>query len=161
MNNMFFFCDKQKGAVLVEVLVAVSIMTIVFMQLSGVAARTLAFSYQALKTSEASFLLEEGAEATKTIRDADWNTIASVTFGAPYYFSFANGMWTLSSTNTPIDGFTRTVTFSKVYRDSNADIASSGTFDPGTLLATVSVSWKNGSATATKTISMYIANIFN
>lgn len=161
--SMFSYNNKQYGTVLVEVIVAVSIISIIFIELFGVATRTLSFSYQSLKTSEASFLLEEGAEAVKTIRDDNWTTLSASLLETPYYLSFSSGIWSLTSTETQIGEYTRTVTLHSVYRDTNDDIISSGdgTLDPDIIRIAVSVIWPNGNQTSTKTLSFYIANIFD
>lgn len=132
------------------------------------ATKGIQLSNQALRQTQASFLLEEGAEAVKSIRDASWATISGLTLGTNYYMTFNTGTNTWSLGTTPlgtIDGlFTRTVVLSGVSRDSNDDIVTSGgTYDDArTKKVTVSVSWPlSDASTSSKDLSFYISDIFN
>lgn len=146
---------------LIEVVIAVSIIAIAFIQLTSAVQRSLALSTQSLRLTQAGFLLEEGAEATRTIRDASWDTLYAADRGIPYQLSFSSGAWSLSGSGQPIDGFTRTVNFSDVYRDGSDKIAMSGILDTGTIRADVTLTWQNGSTVASKTLSLYLSDIFN
>ena len=98
----------------------------------------------------------------RSIRDEDWDTnVAVLSLGVEYGFTFDGSQWTLDTTPTLIDGlFYRTLNVAEVFRDGNSDIAPTGVSDPNTKLFTVSVSWLEGSATTTKSISAYLSNIF-
>jgi hypothetical protein len=109
-------------------------------------------------------LLEEGAEAVKSIRDANWSTISGLTIGTTYYLSYntSSNAWSLTTTPSTVDSFTRTVVFSSVNRDSNDDIAAAGTLDARTKEVTITVSWPaEDGRTLSKSLSLYIADIFN
>ena len=149
----------RAGFFLIEVIVASSIMAVVLILLIGSIQDTVEVSRRALERTQASYLLEEGAEATKTIRDASWSGIASLTPGIPYYLSFNGTVWSFTATPNTIGQFTRTVGISPVYRDANDDIAASGTLDSGTILVNTTVSWEASSGTQTKSLDFYIANI--
>ena len=124
------------------------------------------------KKIQAVYLLEEGIEITRFLRDGNWtNNIASLSTGVDYYFDF-NGLF-FETTTTPqyIDEvFERILTIAEVYRrDSDSDIVPATSTDPKTIdpnirFITVSVSWLTdiGSTTATTTSFMeaYFANIF-
>src|ERR1035437_2920812 len=101
-------------------------------------------STRSLRQVEANMLMEEGVEATKSIRDTSWTTISGLTLNTNYYLSFTNA-WTLRTTQSAlIDGiFTSTIVFSQVYRHSNDDISSSGTPDIGLKKVNVTVNWKS------------------
>ncbi len=150
------------GFALVEILVATSIITVTLLSVATIAQSSIKMSRRSLNASEASYLVEEGAEAVKIIRDNAWSNISGLTNGTTYYLSYSGGTWSLSTTVSTIGIFTRTIVFSAVNRDSNDDITSSGgTADTGTRLVTETVSWPDGSTTATKTLSLYIADIFS
>ena len=113
---------------------------------------------------QASSLLEEGAEAVKTIRDNDWTTISNLTVGTTYYLSYSSvtNLWSLTTTPSTIGIFTRTVVISAVNRDSNDDIVSSGgTLDVKTKKVTITTSFNSQSGTISKTLVFYISDIFN
>ena len=154
---------KKSGFTLVEVLVACVIISTTIIALMSATSKGIDLSTRSLRQVEANMLMEEGVEATKSIRDTSWTTISGLTLNTNYYLSFTNA-WTLSTTQSAqIDGiFTRTIVFSQVYRDSNDDISSSGTPDIGIKKVNVTVNWKSsGGGTNSKNIIFYLANIFN
>ncbi|MCX6755200.1 MAG: hypothetical protein NT068_01495 [Candidatus Nomurabacteria bacterium] len=164
---MKFFQTKQnkisKGFMMIEIVVAVSIITVSFVAAMSVAQGSVYVARQSLHNTQASYLLEEGAEAVRIYRDNTWTNISGMNVGTTYYPYFNSGTWTFptSATNTAVDIFTRSVVLSAVNRDANANITNSGgTLDTGTKLATITVAWMEGSVNKTKTLSFYIANIF-
>lgn len=95
------------------------------------------------------FLLEEGIEAARTLRDISWLThIAPLISGTPYYLTF-NDNWDFTSIDPgAIDAlFTRTIVVDDVHRKTaDDDIVSvsapdSKYLDNGTKKVTVTVSW--------------------
>jgi prepilin-type N-terminal cleavage/methylation domain-containing protein len=158
---------KQKanlGFTLVEVLVACSIITVVVLATMSAVQKSLQLSNLVLRQTQANFLLEEGAEAVRSIRDTSWTTISNLTLNTDYYLSYDLNLnsWSLSFTPNTIDSFTRKVIFESVSRDSNDDIASSGTLDTGTKKATITVSWPSTiSGITSKSLSFYLADILN
>lgn len=146
---------------MVEIIVAISIIAVAILASMTVAQKSIHVSRQALHTTQAAFLLEEGAEAVRILRDNAWTNISSLTAGTSYYPFFSGGTWTLSSTSNTVGIFTRTVSVANVNRDNTTqDIANIGTNDPSTKLVTVTVSWLEGGITVTKTLQFYIIDIF-
>ncbi|MFA6257664.1 MAG: hypothetical protein WC671_01485 [Candidatus Paceibacterota bacterium] len=153
---------KNRGFVVVEVLVAASIITVSILSAMMVAQKSIYVSRQAFHTTQAGFLLEEGAEAVRILRDNAWSNISSLTIGTNYYPTFSSNTWILSPTASIIGIFTRTVVIANVNRDNTTkDISIVGADDPGTKLITVTVSWMEGGATITKTLQFYISDIFS
>lgn len=136
---------KNKGFLVVEILVAISIITVSILAAMTVAQKSVYVSRQAFHTTQAAFLLEEGAENARIARDNAWSNVAGL------------------NTTEQIGIFTRTVVASSVNRDSTTkDIVSSGgTLDLGTKLVTVTVSWLEGGVVVTKTLKFYISDIFS
>jgi Tfp pilus assembly protein PilV len=160
-NGMKFF-SKNKGFMTIEVLIAVSIITVSILASTTVAQKSVYVSRQALHFTQANFLLEEGGEVVRIVRDNAWNNISSLTAGTNYYPTFSGGAWSLSATPNTVGIFTRTVVFSAVNRDNGTkDISSSGSDDPKTKLVTVTVSWVEGGTTVTKTLQFYVIDIFS
>ena len=83
---------------MVEVLVAISIITVAILSAMAVSEKAVQVSRQAFHSEQAAFLLEEGAEIVRILRDNDWANISSLTPGSDYFTVFAGGTWTLSST---------------------------------------------------------------
>ena len=97
------------------------------------------------------------------MRDNGWTAnIASQTASSTFYISFNGSTWVSTASNTYIDGtFERSVVLYDVYRDGGEDITESGTLDPDTKKVTVSVSWRAQSGTSTRSLSIYMTNMFN
>ena len=159
-----FFRKNKKGFTIIEVLIACAIMSLITISLMSAATRGIELSNRALRQVQAGLLLEEGVEAVKSIRDADWNNISGLSLDTNYYLSFDvnTNTWVLNDTVEVIDEiFTRIVVFSEVYRDNNDDIASTGTLDDGTKQVSVTVSWLASGNIISKNINFYLTNIFD
>ena len=151
----------NKGSLLVEILVVVSIITVSILVALNVTQKSIYLARQSLHQSQAAFLLEEGAEATRVVRDSAWINISNLNLATDYYLSFSGGTWNLSVTPNAVGIFTRKVVFSSVYRDGNQNIAPSGVLDAEARLVTVTVSWMDGAQTLSKTLQFYINDIFS
>ena len=146
----------------IEMLIAVSIMATSILAAMTISQRSINVSRQAFHATQAAFLLEEGAEVVRLLRDDDWNNISSLTAGLDYYPNFSAGAWALSETISPAGIFTRIVTVANVNRDNTTkNIASAGADDPGTKLINITVSWPEGGLTVTKNLSFYLMDIFS
>lgn len=151
---------EQAGFFLIEVVVAASVIAAVLMLLLGSIQNSVDVSARSLERTQASYLLEEGSEAVKAIRDNGWSTISALTNGTTYYLSWSGSAWSLTTTASTIGEFTRRVTFASVSRDTNDDIVTTGgTTDSGTRAVTVTVSWTVASGTKSESISFYITDI--
>jgi Tfp pilus assembly protein PilV len=164
MKYFFKLKNKNSGFMVVELLIAIFIIVTSILAFTNVAQKSINVSRQSLDTSNASFLLEEGAEVVRLYRDISWDNIVSMTPGTDYYIDFdiAHSAWYFTTTPNSIDKFTRKVVFQNVNRDnSTADIVTEGgTLDTGTKLVTITTSWVDGGVTLTKNLSFYISDIF-
>ena len=150
------------GFGILEIVVAVFIISAALFSIMTVARLSLELNSKALWSAQAGFLLEEGSEGIRMLRDGDWTNISALSSETPYALVFENDSWESTTTLSLIDGmFYRTFRVNEVYRDSNDDIASSGTLDPGTKKFLLDVSWWNGRSTTTKNITFYLADIFS
>lgn len=147
---------------MVEVLVVSSIITASVLGAMAVAQKSISISRQSVHTAQAGFLLEEGAEAIRILRDNAWTNISNLNINTDYYLVFSDGTWITSTTPSEIGKFTRKIRISNVNRNATSqDISVSGTNDVNTKLITVSVSWIEGGRTITKSLPFYIMNIFS
>lgn len=155
--------NHNSGFGLLEIIVGISVISISLFGLSSVSEISLRTMNEALNNTKASFLLDEGVEAVKSLRDSSWSlNIAPLTVSNFYYLSLYNSKWQATSSDNYIDGvFERKIVFESVNRNINDDIALSGTADPDTRKITVYVSWKTRTGTTTKQITGYITNLFN
>lgn len=146
---------------MVEILIAISIITVLVLAVMGVAQKSVSISRQSFHTAQAGFLLEEGAEATRIFRDNAWANISSLSINTNYYPTFGSGTWILSATPNTVGIFTRSVSVANVNRDATtSDISNIGVNDPDTKLITITASWNEGGSIVNKTLPFYITNIF-
>ena len=165
MNRSFYkpacAVHPSRGIGLVEVVIASAILVLIVTGIASVYRIMLRSSGEILRGTEAQFLLEEGFESVKVMRDTAWSLVGSSTPGTSYTLVWNAGTWNITTTPNLIDGiFDRRVVFSRVYRDSDDDIASSGTLDTDTYGVTVSVAWRTQAGTTTRSIGSYIGNLF-
>src|ERR1035437_2362130 len=133
--------NKKSGFMTIEAMVAISIIVIAVLAAMAVTQKSIYVSRQSLHVSQASFLLEEGAETVRILRDNSWSNISGLTVGTNYYSTFS-GSWTLSTTPGVVGIFTRKINIATIYRNATTgDIANTGTSDAGTKLVTITVSW--------------------
>ncbi|OGI84170.1 hypothetical protein A2903_01630 [Candidatus Nomurabacteria bacterium RIFCSPLOWO2_01_FULL_33_17] len=148
------------GFALIEVLIAVTIMSGSMLVVVSAANKSLIYANESLKNYQATLAIEESVEAVKAMRASNWTNITNLTNGTAYGIVWGGTNW--QTTASPVEtslGFTRTITPSAVYRDANDDIAESGDLDAGTKKITVSVSWVDHGTAQSESLEFYIANI--
>ena len=153
----------EQGLSLVEIVIAAAIISVALVSIMQISGQSLVMSRQSVNIYTAATLLEEGAEAVRTVRDNGWSNISALSDATNYYPTFATSTntWSLSASTSTVGNFTRTVVFSPVYRDLSYNIATSGTAVTSIRLVTVTVSWKESIGTIAKTLSFYISDIFS
>jgi len=137
---------KTRGAGLIEVLVGAAVIAAILL---GVVSVFNFFLKSGVKTTtklQAGFLVEEGIEAARSLRDRSWSEFSDLS-GGTHHLAF-DTFWQATSSEQLIDGtFMRTVTISDAYRRvSDNDIVPFESPDPktadsNTKKVTVSVSW--------------------
>lgn len=116
--------DKTKNAfTLVEILLSIGVLSIVILGLAGALSYSIQTNSQASSRTKATFILDEGIEASRAIRDTGFTNLPTGTYG----LDFSSGEWQLSGSSDTIDEFTRTVDISNI--------------DATTKQITVSVEW--------------------
>ena len=106
-TNSFKF---KKGQLLVEVLVGIGIMAILVSAILPLMLTSTNASIRENKNSIAISLAKEQIEATKAVKEENWNNLYSVTKGADYYpeIDINTGKWKLTSgvETIPLNGLT-------------------------------------------------------
>lgn len=148
---------------MVEMLVGTAVLSVSILGISSFFQGALSVSNSTQSVFQGDYLLEEGVEAVKLLRDEGYTSnISMLSTTTPTYLSWDGTKWATSSVNSFIDGkFERAIIAVDVRRDASDDISVSGTVDTNTKLITVSVAWNAKGATTTKTIQTYVMNIFN
>lgn len=150
------------GIGLIEAVAGISIISVFIFSLMLASQLSQKIVGESVKNIQAYFLLEEGVDAVKILRDTGWSSgIGSLAVGTNYFFSYNGTTWVSTNSNVYIDSiFERKFSLNNVYRDANDDIAGSGTLDSGTKKATVNVSWRGRTGTTTKSASFYLTDLF-
>ena len=117
---------NQSGMSLVEILVALSIMSILGITGGLAVNKYVQLRSELLQESSRLYAAEGGMEMVRFVRDADWESIASVENDTPYYLEVSTSSIALVP-DTQVDVWgTRTVVFSSVYRDVGENIVPAG-----------------------------------
>ncbi|MDB5259161.1 MAG: seg [Candidatus Taylorbacteria bacterium] len=154
--------QTNKGMSIIEVLIGSAIIVTGILALIASHTAYTQYAIQNEKNTEITYLLGEGLESLYFLRDKGWTAyIAPLSTSTTYYLAFNGSYWAATTTPQYVDGtFLRKITIDDVKRDSNSDIASSGTLDANTKKVTAAISYSQGQATTTQTISTYVANIY-
>jgi len=130
----------KKGFSLVEVIIAVSVFSIIVTGLMGAFVYAYKSSVISGKKSRAVFWAEEGLEAVRSIRDRSFNNLVDGTHG----LAISGNQWIFSGTEDVTDIFTRSV-----------DI---GAIDSDTRKITSNISWEEQERTYEVSLVSYLTN---
>lgn len=116
---------------------------------------------QQQQRAQAVGLVHETEEALRSIRERDWTLVAST---GTYHPIVSGGSWALAAGNENINGFTRSIVISDVFRNDQGVIVvpSGGTRDPSTKAVTVTVSWstpRSSFVSSTGYLTRYLDNL--
>lgn len=150
---------------MLEIVVAIGSVAIIVVSMAELSQILLRASKITSRKNEAVFLVQEGAEAMRFLRDKSWqNNIAAKSTSTQYFLIFQSNQYGLTSTEPALINniFNRTIRFTDVKRNANWDIASTGgTADTSTKKITIDASWKNGNATTTERLELLLTNLFD
>lgn len=152
------------GVGLVEVVVAAAIVILVVFSLIAAYLVYFRAGLDNPARLQATLLAEEGVEVLKSFRDNGWSsTIATFSTGTDYHLATSSLSWEATTSPKFIFGkFDRVFRLSEVMRDASGNIiASGGTNDIGTRKVVVTVSWLTTRGTTTRSLSLYLTNLFN
>lgn len=151
---------SESGSGLVEVVVASAIVALVAVAFLGTFAALSQFHQRDTLAIKGQLLAEEELEALRLMRGFGWTFLSGAPKDQDEYLSLDASFWGTTTVPEIIDGtFYRSFRLSPVSRDGADDISLGGNVDPGTLLATVSVSWAWRDATSTIIYKTYVTNI--
>jgi len=129
---------NKKGQSLAEVVIAMSIFSIITLVVSTIFLDSLVSLGVSNEEVRATVIAQEGLEAARSIRDESWLNLIDGAHGV----ANTGGSWAFSGVNDIVDIYTRVVTISSVERDVNNNIvATGGQIDPRTKKVTSVVSW--------------------
>lgn len=152
--------SNQRGQSLVEVLLAIGLAGVILPGLITGLVASRGGKVQQEKRVDAVAFLKEAQEAVRSVRESGWTSIAT---NGTYHPTLSSNRWILSSGPETVNGLTRSIVISDVYRNSSGTIASSGgTLDPSTKKLFLTVSWTTpipASVTSTVYVTRYLDNL--
>jgi hypothetical protein len=155
---------QNRGVGLVEVIIGIAVVTASLSALTGAFMFYAARGLDAGETIQAAYLLEEGIEAARYLRDSDFVAFSALDPDTTYYIATTTAGYEATTTPTMLpSGFTRTLQIESVYRrDTDDDLVeatdpAAKTLDPNTRRAVVVISWQGNSASSTT----YLTNLFD
>jgi len=121
---------KNSGFSLLEIVVAMAILVIFIVAVLALVMVNFSSWQRSQEILKAENLNNEAGEALRAVKERAWNEIVYRQSAV----SHAGGFWQLAGegTSEQVDGFTRTISFSPIYRDSNLAIVSASS--PGAYL---------------------------
>lgn len=144
--------NAEKGVSVVEILVVIFILSVAFVSILGLLSFSLQVSSLTKAKIQAVNLAQDTVEAVRNFRDGtDWEIdgLGFLNIDTIYHPEKTLDIppkWTMVLGAETINGFSRYVIFENVNRDANDDIVEgSGTLDPKTRKATITVSWEDES----------------
>lgn len=169
-EHLVISARSRAGFTLLEAVVSITVFAVGIVGILQLNLAAKASSDKARDTVQVANYLQEGLEAVRTIRDSAWTNVNT---DAAYHLNpvvGANPPWQLIAGGTETVGkYTRTVAIAPVIRQ---DTDGSGTLTAGdkivttggtladaeTKLITVTLTWRNGSQTLTRTMFEYLTN---
>lgn len=132
---------KKKGSATVEAILAISLFALIITGVIGAFLYSVQSNYAASVVNQASFLVDQGFSATKSIKDTSFASLVNGTYG----LSSGGSSWSFSGSSDTSGIFTRTVSISTV--------------DVLTKQITVTVSWPpQFTGVSNISQSMYLTN---
>lgn len=153
---------NKSGFGIIEIVIATAIiglMGFAFIQLGMV---SLSIAQRTTTQTQAGYLLQEGYETVKFLRDESWAAnIDSQTLNTNYFLNWDGLEYQLTQTPQPLiqNRFLRTVRFSEVYRDGSDNISESGTLDPLTKKVLITVSWDDNGTATNRRLEFYLTDL--
>lgn len=155
----------QRGVGLVEAIVVISIASVAFAALLSSAVFFLRGGLSSADRAQALYLLEEGVEAVRFLRDQGYSIHITPLIGSgTLYLTPTTGGFEATSTSAlELGQYTRSFTLTRVYRRvSDNDIVPSTSsdpkaIDPDTALLSVTVSWAESSIDT----QTYVTNLYD
>ena len=154
----------SKGFSVVEILVASAIIGIMVFSLAQVGALSFRLTNNASNRIEAAFLLNEGIEAVRFLRDESWGgNLELLTLDSDYFLVFDGSNYTFQTSAPPLtnEKFQRVLRFSEVLRNGQDDIDQVGTADPRTRKVAIEIEWSDRETALTESVEFYITDLFN
>jgi hypothetical protein len=162
---MFFSHFKNKthrGVTSIEIAIGVSIAALVLIFATNAIALFVNANRTASEKTKALYLVEDGLELVRYLRDGSWSTLSSLSANTTYYVSVGSTSIGITTVPQVVDGYTPSFRISNVYRDTTTrDIVASTTggsvADTSSKYVTMTTTW--GAPTSTLAITSILTEI--
>lgn len=153
------FKKREEGQLLIEIILAIAITAIMLPALlTGLFSSKQGKAQQGQRV-QAVALMKEAEEVVRNVREQGW-TLFSV--NGTYHPLISGTTWSFASGSENVNGLTRTITVSDVYRDNNGVVVTSGgTLDPSTKKVYIQITWGQpyaSSVDSTIYVTRYLQN---
>lgn len=166
MRQASWTLSNADGFSLIELIAAIAAIGIMALSIAQFSQVFLRASRLVSDRTQAAFLLQEGIEAVRHLRDDSWaNNIAKLVSSTTYFLAFTSSTpaYALTDASPPLHlgKFRRAVVVADVQRDAHDDIVTSGgTTDASMRKFTMELAWRSGGATTTEQVEFYLSNLF-
>jgi Tfp pilus assembly protein PilV len=117
-----------KGVTLIEVLIAIGTVSVILIAVGLSVTSYVEARKNLLTQTKSTYLIEEGYETLRAIRDTNWSTLSALTVDDTYYFSLSTTTLSIVTTPEIIDtDYRRSFVVRSVYRNGSRDIVASTT----------------------------------
>lgn len=155
---------NKNGFGLVELVVGIAVIFVAFFGFMATTRDLLRLSESNTERLKVSYLLEEGVELARLLRDQGWQTfVVPLSTTTEYYFSFDPVTLLPKATTAPSSAgiFQRKFSVREVRRNLNKDISQTGAIDPDTKEFVITVTWPGIEGANVMSVGSYLTNFFN
>lgn len=139
MGTFFSWIHRQNGQTLLELLIALALLSLILPALLTGLIASRQGKQQQRQRLLATELLQQTQDAVRSMRDSAWDFIQT---NGTYHLSIVNGSWTLVSGEETIGDYTESIVIDDVYRDATgAIVTTGGNIDPGTKAVNTTIRW--------------------
>lgn len=152
----------RRGITIVELMIVLGVLTIGLFAINQLIFTTYSTNSLGISYQQALLYAQEGLEVVRILKNESWQTnIAPLTAGTTYYPVLTGSVWSLALISPGLldNVFSRSLVVQDVYRDTDSNIASSGTLDPDAKKITVTVQWQDSGRTKQIVIPAYMTNL--
>lgn len=123
---MFQLKKKNKGVALVEVIIGVSLVSLISIFIGLAVTQFVNTRNVILSDTKKMYLAEEGYESIRFLRDENWSNISSLTSNTYYFLQISTTTVATSGSPEVIDGvYKRSFLIQPVYRGNSGDVVAS------------------------------------
>lgn len=153
---------KSPGFSIIEIIIAASIISIVGFSAISSARLFIKISANNSNNIQAAIILEETAEIIEFTRDQSWSeNFQNLEMDKKYYLQAIQSGYKITTKQSGINKFDRSVSFSEIRRDASNQISNIGFTDPQTYLVDIIVSWQESQENKEINSKMLIHDIYD